>query len=329
MAGTEVPAKDARLQYRIQVCSTNFNEELFNASYHGKLRCRNCHEGVDEIPHKNAKKVNCARDCHLNDPSSGKKFSHKKIVDDLSNSVHGAEGTKSEYKKDLPKCKYCHKNKPYQASVVAETGALEELKVCHECHRSESWANRFYRHMLYRVSTRRQAKDIVELCSSCHADPKMMGRHGLDVVVSFEDTFHGQAIKFGSESVANCLKCHAPRELGFSPHRMVSRKDKRSPVHPDNKINVCRNPACHPGADQAFAAGGKVHPSGAKGIMVKMSLGEMEGVDLESEEVFQAKVIMWIRLFYKILIALVVGGLALHRIPDLIAVRREIRKGGH
>ncbi len=303
------------------------NDELFKSSYHGKLRCRNCHEGVDEIPHRNVKKVDCSKDCHLRDPSSGKKFSHKKIVEDLRKSAHGVEGSRSEHKEDLPTCKYCHSNKPYQATLTKGIASEAYLKVCLECHRTKEWVNRFFRHMIYRVSKRRSSKEIVSLCSSCHAKPDIMDRHELDVIIGFEDTFHGKAIRYGDEEVANCLNCHAPYNMGFSPHRIISRKNDLSPVNPARKIKLCRQQGCHPDAQEEFAAGGKVHPSGAKGMLLKAAA--RKGKIGEEEAIFQAKVINWINLFYKVLIAVVVGGLGLHRILDLFTVRREMKKGGH
>ncbi len=36
------------------------NPEKFALSVHGKLRCKNCHIGLDRIPHSDVKKVNCA-----------------------------------------------------------------------------------------------------------------------------------------------------------------------------------------------------------------------------------------------------------------------------
>ena len=304
------------------------NEELFKPSYHGKLRCRNCHQGVDEIPHRNVKQVNCGQDCHLQDPSTGKKFSHSKIVADFNKSSHGHEGSRSEHKEDLPTCKYSHSNKPYQTGVGPASGTDSLLKVCLECHQSKTWVNRFFKHMIYRISKRRSSKDIINLCSSCHADYDKMDRHKIDVVVGFKDTFHGKAIQYGNEEVANCLNCHAPYDLGFSPHRIKSRKIEGSPVAPDRKIETCRQRACHPDAAESFAAGGKVHPSGAKGMLSKLA-GKKDIKEAEADALFQARVIYWINMFYKFLIAVVVGGFAIHRILDLFAVMREIKKGGH
>ena len=295
------------------------NEELFQASYHGKLRCKSCHQGVEEIPHTDVKQVDCSADCHLKEPSTGRDFSHKAIVEDLNQSAHGAEGSRSENKEDLPKCKDCHTNKPYQLGIEEQVKSMQFLRVCLECHESKAWADRFYRHMFYRASTRRPSKQVVALCSRCHADSKMMQKHDLDVVVGFKDTYHGKAIVYGDEEVANCLNCHAPYQLGFSPHRITSHRLDNSPVYPDNKLKTCQQSGCHAGAKEAFASSGKIHPSN-----IRLARADDENELLsQAEQEFQAWVLDMIRLFYQILIIAVVGGLGLHRILDLYATHRE------
>ncbi|MCF6353544.1 MAG: hypothetical protein L3J26_00325 [Candidatus Polarisedimenticolaceae bacterium] len=296
------------------------NEELFRASFHGKLRCKSCHSGVEEIPHTDVKQVDCATDCHLNDPSTGRDFSHKSIVDDLKKSAHGADGAKSpELIKDLPTCKDCHTNKPYQLGVDEEVESMRFIKVCLECHESEAWTNRFYKHMFYRAHTRRSSKQVVALCSQCHANKEKMDRHDIDVVIGFKDTFHAKAILYGAEDVANCLNCHAPYQMGFSPHRILSRTDSSSPIHPNNKLDNCRQAGCHADAQEAFASKGKAHPSN-----VIVERVDEDGIVISQEEQkFQAWVLNMIELFYKILIVVVVGGLGFHRLADLYATHRE------
>lgn len=312
------------------------NNDLFEASYHGKVRCKSCHIGVDKIPHTDVEKVNCATDCHIADPSTNRPFSHRRIVADFNKSAHGVEGSRSEVKSDLPVCKDCHTNKPYHASVEERLGAQTFLAVCQECHQSKTWPTRFYEHMIYRSTKRRPSKSVVELCSTCHADAKLMAKHDLDVVVGFSATFHGKAISYGNEEVANCLNCHAPYQLGFSPHRITSRRDKFSPVNPANKLKTCSQSGCHIKAQPQFATGGRVHPSPAKAsFLIRDSIdngGDSLVVETDSlavETDFQARVVGWIKLFYKVLIIVVVGGLALHRILEIYTFRRETRMGGH
>jgi hypothetical protein len=302
------------------------NEDQYKASYHGKLRCKNCHEGLEEIPHTDAKAVDCAKECHMKDPSTGRDFSHKDIKKDLDYSAHGVEGTRSEeHTDDLPVCKDCHSNKAYQTGVEEQIESMKFIKICLECHESKEWTERFYSHIFYRASTRRPSKEVVALCSKCHADPAMMDRHELDVVVGFKDTFHGKAIVYGDEDVANCLNCHAPYELGFSPHRVKSRREDTSPVSPENKLETCAQQGCHAGAKEEFASKGKAHASQESAVREAIAGEEVS----QAELAFQTWVLYLINLIYKIAIVVVVGGLGIHRLLDLYASRRERKLGGH
>lgn len=304
------------------------NDEMHKASYHGRLNCSDCHEDVTAIPHDNAKKVDCGKTCHVMDPSTGQKFSHKNIVEDLAKSVHGAEGSRSENKDDLPHCRDCHTNKPYQIDPQAQARSMGFVKVCQQCHEEKAWVERFYRHVNYRTLHRRTSKEVVKLCSKCHANPDMMSRHKLDVVVGFQDTYHGKAILYGDEEVANCLSCHAPYALNLSPHRILSHRSDKSPVNPDNKQLTCAQAGCHPLASKEFATGSKAHPSQVKAASLT-TIDSTAATDALREEAFQAKVLGWINLFYQILIAAVVVGLGGHRLLDIYAAYRDRKKGGH
>jgi hypothetical protein len=305
------------------------NNELFEASYHGKIRCKSCHTGVDKFPHADTKPVDCAADCHIADPSVNRPFSHKKIVDDYRNSVHGVSGSRASDKSDLPVCKDCHRNKPYHASIEEREGAKVFLSVCLECHDSKPFAERFYEHMIYRTTKRRPSKEVVRLCSTCHADKALMDKHDLDVVIGFSSTFHAKAISFGDEEVANCLNCHAPYELGFSPHRITSARDSASPVSEENKIKTCRQSDCHVGAQEKFAAGGRVHPSRRAQELLIPSVTQKGWQTMVGGTDFETTVLGLIRAFYMVLIACVIGGLGAHWLLVLYASRRQHMLGRH
>lgn len=303
------------------------NEDIHKASYHGRFNCSDCHEDVTRIPHADVKKVNCGKSCHVNEPSSGKKFSHKAIVEDLEKSAHGAQGAGADEAADLPACRDCHTNKPYLLSVQQRAKSKVFTEVCHQCHEDIAWVDRFLSHVNYRLSRRRPSSEVVRLCSKCHANQILMARHKLDVVVGFQDTYHGKAIRYGDEDVANCLNCHAPYALGFSPHRIASRKKENSPVNPANKRATCAQTGCHVAATQEFATGSKVHPSQ---MLTAFLTKEGGTVDLSvPDEAFQARVLAWIKLFYQVLIAAVVLGLGGHRLLVLYADHRDGKKGGH
>ncbi len=340
------------------------NDDLFSASYHGKIRCFSCHTDVDKIPHNDLEPVDCGTDCHILEPSVNEQFSHKSIVDDLRKSAHGAEGSRHEDKGDLPVCKDCHTNKTYHLDV-AQKDANISLAVCEECHVSKGFVKYFYEHIGYRIEKRRNSKEVVALCSTCHADQELMDKHDLHAVSGFSSTFHAKAISYGDEKVANCLNCHAPYEEGFSPHRIMSWKDNASPVSIKNKLQTCSQSDCHKGANNSFATVSKIHqaPDMAELLTIAknrlLSIADpaaevIEAAEAEKEAnkaagedgttdetsdgaaedtvemntpfidpVFHALVVYGINLFYKVIIALILGFFIFHRCLDLYSTMRN------
>ena len=305
------------------------SNNLFEKTYHASVRCKSCHTGVTKIPHNDVKKVNCASNCHVIDPSSNKAFSHKKIVNDFNASAHGKKGSDTAFKEDLPVCKDCHSNKAYHAEFENHEQGTEFLKVCEECHEYSEFPKRFYEHIIYRTTKRRTSKEVVKLCSTCHADEELMGKHKLDIVAGFSNTYHAKALAYGNTQVPNCLNCHAPYQLGFSPHKISSKKNADSPTNINNKNKTCSQSGCHINANKKFSSGGYVHPS-TKNIQKSNARKPLKS-DPESlaQMKFQNTVISWIQLFYKVLIALVIGGLAIHRLLDVSTAKREHSKGDH
>ena len=305
------------------------NNALFESTYHGKIRCKGCHTGVDKIPHNGIPAVDCATDCHIMDPSSKKSFSHKKIVSDFDNSAHGKFGTHLKDTSDLPVCKDCHNNKTYHETIEKKMDSRHQVTVCRECHESEEFVKRFYEHIIYRTTKRRTSQEVVKLCSTCQADQELMDKPGLDTVIGFTTTFHAKAIKFGNEEVANCLNCHAPYDLGYSPHRITSRREGKSPVNVAKRLQTCSQSGCHTDASKKFAVGTRVHPSPQQiKFITTAEPADQASMQIIDDPTFQTRVIGWIQLFYKVLIIAVVGGLGLHRILDMYALARERRMRG-
>ena len=118
------------------------NNPLFEGTYHGKIRCKSCHTGVEKLPHTDAPAVDCATDCHIVDPSNNKPFSHRKIVDDFNKSAHGKKGSQLEDKSDLPVCKDCHSNKTYHDFIAEQMDSNNKIMVCQECHESKEFVKR-------------------------------------------------------------------------------------------------------------------------------------------------------------------------------------------
>jgi hypothetical protein len=247
------------------------NDKKFAASIHGKLKCKDCHVGLDKIPHTDVAKVDCATKCHIKEPSTNQEFSHANMIDKYNTSVHG-RGTADDPKRfpeDLPTCKYCHNNRMYNPldRLWGNSQALEHeiLTRCRGCHTQPEWAHNFYSHFTHRMLRRRTQEEVVKLCTSCHEDQTKMARHGLESIETYKDTFHWIEVKYGVENAPDCLSCHVP--LGYSTHDIRPRTDPVSPINPANRLRTCSNQGglqvCHPRATSRFS-GGRVHAYGTK-----------------------------------------------------------------
>ncbi len=322
------------------------NEKLFANSVHGKLRCKSCHVGLDEIPHTDVKKVDCSTKCHIEEPSTNKEFSHINMIEKYQASVHGTGDSKNPkpYPEDLPTCKYCHKNRVYNPFVgmwgESEALSRETLARCIGCHTDKQWAERFYSHLTHRMRRRRSQTEIVNLCMSCHEDQEKMARHGLESIETYKDTFHWIQVEYHVKKAPDCISCHVP--VGYSTHFIRPKTDLASPVNIVNRVQTCSNQGglqkCHPGATADFAKG-RVH---AYGIKARIQAGNTKGLkikddfeklvieraeqDISKEEVFHYKVLKIIRLFYQMLITVVIGSMCLHQFLDY---RRTKKKHKH
>jgi cytochrome b subunit of formate dehydrogenase len=127
-----------------------------------------------------------------------------------------------------------------------------------------------------------------ETCGPCHESIRLSEKYGLPAgrVAAFADSFHGLALRAGQLTAANCASCHGV-------HDILPSDDPRSHVHATNLADTCGG--CHPGAGVNFALG-PVHVMGETG---------------------SGRIVGWIRFVYVWLIAVVIGGMALHNALDL------------
>lgn len=319
------------------------NEQKFAQSVHGKLKCKNCHIGLDKIPHTDVKKVDCSTKCHITEPSTNQEFSHKNMIEKYDASVHGrgTEKNPKPYPEDLPTCTYCHDNRIYNPFAglwgKSQELSMETLGRCQGCHVKESWAKNFYSHFTHRMRRRRTQTEIIRLCTSCHEDRKKMMRHGIETIETFKDTFHWALVKYDVKDAPDCISCHVP--VGFSTHEIRPKEDKVSPVNVLNRVNTCSHQGgvqiCHPGATPGFATG-RVHAYGMKAqLAVTNSVGstgsqalisERAASDMTAEEIFRFTVIKLVKLFYKIFIPLVIGSMCFHQWLDFLRTRRNKKR---
>lgn len=93
-------------------------------------------------------------------------------------------------------------------------------------------------------------------CSHCHDAEEIAARYDLppNRLRTYENSYHGIAVKFGRVTAADCASCH-------NPHFILPPEDPRSSVNKANLAAVCGK--CHPGAGEQFAAG-RIHVTATK-----------------------------------------------------------------
>jgi hypothetical protein len=236
------------------------NEEIFNRSVHSRVKCENCHTDIKKIPHDEAKKVDCLQECHIVEPSTETKFSHKEVSDFLSKSIHGRTdkyGSAKEFADDMPTCKNCHENplyRPLSFFKGTRYGVSEDaMSRCRVCHKKDDFIFRFYNHVTGRLHRTRIPLNIAEVCARCHDDPEKISRHNLSTkaVFSYGETFHGKAARFLDERIPDCLDCHVKK--GESIHQILSHENPDSATHTENKGTICAKTDCHPKASPKLA----------------------------------------------------------------------------
>ena len=139
-----------------------------------------------------------------------------------------------------------------------------------------------------------------QVCGDCHGSVKFTKRYGLepDRVSTFEESFHGLAVRGGAVEVVNCASCH-----GY--HAVRSSDDPASMTHVENIARTCGQ--CHEGANERFAQG-KMHVS----------------IRTDSRE----PILYWIATVYTWGIYLIIGGMVVHNGMDFLKKVR-LKAGSH
>jgi cytochrome b subunit of formate dehydrogenase len=185
-------------------------------------------------------------------------------------------------------CGQCHGTiqETYAKSIHGQAAAagVRESPVCTDCHGE---------HRILSPEEKGSpvyASNVPKLtCGHCHGDLRLGEKFGManGNVPSYEDSYHGLAMRSGVITVAHCASCHGV-------HDILPSSDPLSAIHPDNLPATCGK--CHPGAEE-MAAIGPVHviPS-----------------DPDNPWIF------YLRAIYIWLIYLTIGGMLVHNGLDLL-----------
>lgn len=293
------------------------------ADCHGKHQIKPKKDPDSPINPKNVS-VTCAR-CHSN-PDTVKR-NHFNIIDplkDYKTSVHyqavqdglGAATCsechnhhlilKSEnpasntFKTNIPKtCGKCHGDvqKVYGKSVHGQALArgVMDSPTCTDCHGEhatkspEDPTSSVYPKNISRTT-----------CPRCHDNAKMMSKYGIETsrFLSYNDSYHGLALKGDLLVTANCASCHGI-------HDILPSSDPESSVSPGRLVKTCGK--CHPSANDNF---------------VKFTVHASESPANPVE--WLAEAVRWI---YIVLIILTIGGMLAHNaVIFFYYLREKIRR---
>lgn len=192
-------------------------------------------------------------------------------------------------------CGGCHQDilGEYSRSIhgLALDAGISDAPTCTDCHGE---------HLIQATNDSggiTTAQLAAETCADCHNDPRLIAKYSLDGVVvdSYNDSYHGWATLRNSERAANCVSCH-------TAHAVLPKKHPESTVHPARVVGTCQT--CHPRADASFAAS-YTHLSAS----------------LTGNPINRA-----IRNIYRVMIALVIGGMAVHNLIIVAYFARRRRR---
>ncbi len=140
-------------------------------------------------------------------------------------------------------CATCHRDVYDKYTRSIHWNALEKgvtaAPVCSDCHGS---------HGILKTTNpgaKVYPENIPKTCASCHDSVKLAAQYNLPLnrLTTYENSFHGIALKFGDLRAANCASCHGT-------HEILPSSDPRSSINKANLARTCGK--CHPNATANF-----------------------------------------------------------------------------
>lgn len=298
--------------------SLHVDPDVYNNSVHGgKLGCTDCHSSIPGYPHPKTNNASlrdyvtaqyeiCKR-CHFANYTKTLDSVHFQVMSNGDknapvctdcHSAHAVVQPNEPRTKISDACGRCH-TQVYDdyAQSVHGSALLDEnnqdVPVCTTCHGV---------HNIQSATSSDFHVNSTELCAKCHSDAKLMNKYGISANVNktYLDDFHGRTVNFIRQQPrtvwtdkAVCTDCHGV-------HDIKNTNDPQSPTIKANLVKTCQK--CHPDATQNFSSAWLSHyePSIQKASMVYM-----------------------VKVYYWILIPVMIGGLILHILLDLWRLARN------
>lgn len=302
---------------------------MYGRSVHWDMYCVDCHTGIKDYPHPENPAQNrrefalqfkeTCKDCH--------DVQYDQVVDSIHQTALDAGN------ENAPACNDCH-DPHTQTAIRDEQGVIfpaERLQIprtCARCHSQilEEYAQSVHGdailesnntdaptcidcHGVHKIIDAQAAAfrlSSIQMCANCHTNPEIMDQYGLSTQVldTYVADFHGTtAVLFESRSpdeapnTAVCYDCH-----GF--HDVLSVKDPQKGLQVrQNILASCQK--CHPEAGLSFPDSWLSHY-------------------IPSPERYP--LVYYVQLFYKVLIPLVIGGMAVFVAGDFSRRQIERRK---
>jgi predicted CXXCH cytochrome family protein len=300
-----------------ETLDVTIDEDRWHNSIHAEwdLKCILCHTEITSIPHEPPAYDNTREWAFTK--SDGCLVCHREqaVIDDSVHVQAREEGNLEaavcsdchdpHYTTDPPKspteipetCRTCHSEiyDRYTESVhgSALTDGNPDVPTCTDCHGVHEVAgpSRGEFHLF-----------SPQVCATCHADEELMGKYGIntDVFNTYVADFHGRTITLFQEITPDqdtnapvCISCHGV-------HDIQPADEAGSSVAKENLLATCQH--CHPNAEAAFPEAWMSHYSAS------------------TEE---WPIVFYVRLFYRIIIPLVIGGMIVYVATDLFGRLRR------
>jgi len=164
-------------------------------------------------------------------------------VHDLKRASH--PDSKVNHKNIPLTCSQCHKDIyiKYERGIhgKALAAGITDSPNCADCHGE---------HEILRIDDPTSPVNASNLsdyvCGKCHNDQELIDKYGLsnERFSSYQDSYHGLALKGGSVKAASCISCH-------KAHDILPQTNPASSIHADNLTRTCQS--CHPQANYEFA----------------------------------------------------------------------------
>ena len=263
MDGFAMPAADGSMRV------LHVNKDNFNKSVHAKRKCVECHQDIQEIPHRKNidRKVGCVQ-CHrtLWDKAKqeGKTAEFERLgvvvkqIDSYMGSIHARPNMQDQSRTNAT-CYNCH-NAHYifpKESMERVERRLDIPNICGSCHTAQKEA---YLTSVHGNEVMQNGNLNAAVCIDCHMttmhdiespkDPSIKvqitqncGNCHAKELKTYMWTYHGQINKLGYAHTAKCFDCHGS-------HRIQRVDSLQSSVHPSNRLQTCQK--CHENATEGF-----------------------------------------------------------------------------